>query len=343
MANTDKIQGKTFLVTGGTGFLGLELCKQLIERGASLKLIARHKTDQVTNLAVEFIEGSILDQELLYHAASNVDGIFHIAGLVVHSRNNPTPIYETNVNGTLNVMKAAQAAQCRVVYASTSGTVGCSKDSKFFAHDASPYCSQIVERWPYYHSKIKAEIAAKQFAQRHSVELIILRPSMILGPGDYTTRSTRLVYGFLAGKLVTPSGGISFVDVRDVATVFINAMIKGVPGKSYLLASYNGSLREWFELLSELSGKAPPTYLGNLPAPIWLFVVKLLDFWKTKIKGARDPTFDPVKAEMSIHFWNVYASAAYADLDFRPQDPKQTLLDTLNWIQENTNLYQSKL
>eukprot|EP01121_Diplochlamys_sp_Union-15-3_P015865 TRINITY_DN5311_c0_g1_i1.p1 TRINITY_DN5311_c0_g1~~TRINITY_DN5311_c0_g1_i1.p1 ORF type:complete len:243 (+),score=29.07 TRINITY_DN5311_c0_g1_i1:305-1033(+) len=242
----------------------------------------------------------------------------------------------------MNVMDAAKNVKCRVVYASTSGTVACSKNSKVVGHDASPHCTNVVEQWPYYHSKIESEKQALKFAEENNVELVILRPSMILGPGDVTLRSTRVIYSFLTKKLITPSGGVSFVDVRDVALAFKNAMIKGVPGKAYLLASCNCSIREWFRTLEELTGVSSPLYLGMLPTSIWLGIFNALNFLKRKF-GKYDPVFDPVRAEMAIHYWNAYGTAAYSDLDFRPRDPKETLIDTLYWVQENKALYHHKL
>jgi len=322
--------------------LGLHLIPLLLQDGAKVRSLARHSSAVLEKLGVEQVEGSILDQTALDNAAKGVSGIFHLAGLVIHSRYQPKDLFETNVTGTLNVMKAAKQAGCRVVFASTSGTVGCSKNPKFMAHDASPYCLTTVGNWPYYKSKIEAETIAKRFAEHNDVELVILRPSIILGPGDVTVRSTRIIFGFLSRSLVTPSGGVSFVDVRDVAKAFLHAMTKGIPGKSYLLASYNSTIREWFQMLEEISGVKAPVYLG-LPDPIWLALFNVLDFVNRKVKGKWNPVVDPVRAEMAIHYWSVYATAAYADLDFKPINPRKTLEDTVNWVKENKSLYLSKL
>jgi nucleoside-diphosphate-sugar epimerase len=111
-----------------------------------------------------------------------VHGVFHLAGCVIHSRYNPKILYDTNVLGTLQVMEAASknkwvsfssqlslserkrnpwahytcVYRVRVVYASTSGVVGCQKRTTpwVVANDSSPYCTEIVKNWPYYKSKI---------------------------------------------------------------------------------------------------------------------------------------------------------------------------------------------
>lgn len=81
----------------------------------------------------------------------------------------------------------------KVVYASSSGVVGCSLDSSFCATEDSPYCEEIAANWPYYRGKIEAERDAIAYAEKHGVELMCMRPSMMWGPGDDRFRSTKLV------------------------------------------------------------------------------------------------------------------------------------------------------
>lgn len=143
----------------------------------------------------------------------------------------------------------------RVVYASTSGVVGCQPYTTpwIIATDdltKSPYCIDTVKDWPYYKSKIgtstkqfllgsrhknltlfilDAEIRALSYAKEHRFDLIVMRPSMMLGPGDVRLRSTSTVLSFLHRKLpFTPCGGVSFVDIRDAAAAFKAAMEKGM-------------------------------------------------------------------------------------------------------------------
>jgi nucleoside-diphosphate-sugar epimerase len=83
--------------------------------------------------------------------------------------------------------------QKKVVYASSSGVVGCSLDSTFCATEDSPYCEEIAAHWPYYRGKIEAERDAISYAENYGVELMCMRPSMMWGPGDDRFRCTKLV------------------------------------------------------------------------------------------------------------------------------------------------------
>jgi len=284
---------------------------------------------------VEYFEGSILDENAVSKASKGVDGIFHLAAVVIHSRlpEHAETVRRSAITGTLNVMRAAKRTKCRVVYASTSGTVGCSVKGTI-AHDNSPYCNPVVIHWPYYVAKIEAEMRAKKYAKEHDIELIIIRPSMMLGPEDDRFRSTHTILSYLNRRIpVVLKGGLSFVDVRDVAKAFKTAMEKGKPGESYLLGSQNLTLQKFFENLESISGVPKPTI--SLPYPVTYGIVQSINFFNRKILRQWDPGFDPVKVEMASHFWYISAEKAKKDLGFDPIDPMQTLKDTVEWIKKN--------
>ena len=147
----------------------------------------------------------------------------------------------------------------RLIYASTSGTVGCSRNSNYRAADDAPYCTEITKRWPYYASKIEAEKMVLNEAQRGGVSLICLNPSLVLGPGDTERSSTGDIHDFLEKKLpFVAGGGFNFVDVRDVALAFVKAAKSGVPGIRYLLGAKNVRVAEFMAMLEQVSGVAAP-------------------------------------------------------------------------------------
>lgn len=279
------------------------------------------------------------------------DGVFHLAGLVVHSRQNPQPVFETNVTGTMNVLKASKAYPgLKIVYASTSGTVAISKNSSDIANDESPYATTFTKHWPYYQSKVDAEERALEYAHKYQIPFVALRPSMMLGPEDFYLRATKTIRSFLDRHIpFVPSGGASFLDVRDAALAFAAAMTEnGKSGETYLLAAHNCSLLEFFDMLQSISGVPRPT----LKFPPWLAVTAAttLDAFNRKIRRSWDPGVDPVKAEMANHWWNVDASKATQHLNFKPRPARETLKDTIEWLlspsaspASSSPVWQSKL
>ena len=244
-------------------------------------------------------------------------------------------LWETNVVGTMNVMRAAHAAGCRrVVYASSSGVVGCSLDPDVVASDSSPYCEEVVQHWPYYVSKIEAEREARAFAAKHDIELVCMRPTMMWGPGDDRYRSTKLVLSFLTRHLpFIPPGGVSWVDVRDVAAAFVNGMERGRPGSTYLLGARNCSTFELFNLLQKLSGVPRPA----ISVPSWFARSGAtgIDWFNRKIRRNYDASVDPVRAEMGCHFWNISSISAEEDLSFFPRPFQETAKETIDFIRKN--------
>jgi dihydroflavonol-4-reductase len=360
-ASLASLKGKRYLVTGGTGFLGWHLIPVLDKAGATIRLFARNPSRELAQMnservkrgesQIEFYKGSILDKNALRDAMKDCSGVFHLAGLVVHSRQSPQVVFDTNVTGTMNVLKASKIYPgLKVVYASTSGTVAISKNQNETASDSSSYATQYTKHWPYYQSKVEAEEKALEYARKNKISLVVLRPSMMLGPEDFYLRATKTVRSFIDRHIpFVPSGGASFLDVRDAACAFATAMTEsGKSGETYLLTAHNCSLLEFFNMLQSVSGVRRPA----LQFPPWLAIgaATALDAFNRKIKKKWDPGVDPVKAEMASHWWNVDASKAEQDLHFKPRPPLDTLRDTVEWLRSAPSspstpnpVWQSKL
>ena len=199
-----------FLVTGASGFVGRHLLEALQNGavGRSIALVrdldAWHGMEWTGKLeGVNTLTGSVTEavawstEPLL----KGLRGIFHLAALVRHSRRDSGEVYRTNVEGTLGMVRLAATHRCRMIFVSTSGTVGCFRSPDDSAAEEAPYCDDEVARWPYYRSKILAEKRARRLAEELGVELVILRPPVLLGPGDHSFRSTSHLLRYLRGKL----------------------------------------------------------------------------------------------------------------------------------------------
>ncbi|HYE64937.1 MAG TPA: hypothetical protein VD966_05110, partial [Pyrinomonadaceae bacterium] len=164
------------------------------------------------------------------------------------------------------------------------------------------------------------------------LRLVILNPSLLLGPGDERLSSTKVVLDFLARKInAVPSGGLSFVDARDVAKAFRVAMREGKHGERYLLGSANWTFEKFFGRLERLT-KVPAPRL-SLPSKLAVngaqFVDALFRQW-----NLASPV-EPAAIEMAEYFWYLDASKAKRELGFDPRDPAETLHDTVVYVREN--------
>ena len=146
-----------------------------------------------------------------------------------------------------------------IVLSSTSGTIAVTEKGEVDSRrDFSPPL-EIISRWPYYTSKSYQEMAALERFNGKGLRLVIMNPSLLLGPGDERLSSTKVVLDFMARKIsAVPGGGLSFVDARDAAMAFRIAMKKGRHGERYLLGAANWNFERFFGRLERLTKISAP-------------------------------------------------------------------------------------
>ena len=319
----------TLLVTGATGFLGEHLCRVLVEQGHEVRGLARSRSGVLADLGVEHVRGDVLDGPELDRALEGVTGVFHLAGAVSRDPDDAQRMMRLHVDGTRRVLERMAAASVRrMVLASTSGTIGVSKDEEILDEHA-PYAEQIVAGWPYYASKIYQERLAFEHGKRLGIEVVAVNPSLLLGPGDRRLSSTGDVRKFIRREVpVVPEGGINFVDARDAATATAAAMEHGRPGERYLLGGPNWTMKEFFGRLGRVANVAPPRF--KLPAKLNRWGASLVE-GLYRHRG-KEPPFDRISVEMSEHFWWIDSSKAERELGFSARDPQLTLVDTVAYL-----------
>ena len=252
--------------------------------------------------------------------------IIHAAGIVKHSRSGPEEMNALNVGGTLNMVRAAAKLKARLIFISTSGTVGCFRFPDVRADEQAPYVEETSGRWPYYASKIRAEKEARKLADKFGVELVIARPPVLLGPGDHRLRSTKHVTRVLDRAIpFIPRGGMHFTDVRDFSAAMVQIVKIDAPKPTYHFPGHESSLKDFFAMVSEVSG-VPVT---SRQAPTWL----LKGISKVSALAPKLP--DPVYLEMAMCHWGLSSLWSEKDLGYTPRAPRQTLSDTVRWVREH--------
>ncbi|HYE65406.1 MAG TPA: NAD-dependent epimerase/dehydratase family protein, partial [Pyrinomonadaceae bacterium] len=180
-----KRAGPKTLITGGTGFLGTHLVHQLIEEGAKdLRVMATSMPAWLADLGVETLEGSITDAADVARAVEGVKEIYHLAGRVSREHKDAREMYAIHVDGTRLLCEAARAGGVKtIVMASTSGTIAVTDKGETVPDEEWPPPLDIISRWPYYASKFYQERAALEHFSGKGLRLVILNPSLLLGPG----------------------------------------------------------------------------------------------------------------------------------------------------------------
>ncbi len=322
------------LVTGGTGFLGSHLVRQLVADGEKdIRVMATSIPDWLVDLGVETFEGSITKEADAKRAVEGISEIYHLAGKVSRERDDARDMYQVHVEGTRILCDAAKAAGVKsIVVASTSGTIAVTEDGEILPDESYSPPFEIIARWPYYASKAYQEMAALERFNGKGLRLIIMNPSLLLGPGDERLSSTKVVLDFMARKIsAVPNGGVSFVDARDAAKAFRVAMKKGRHGERYLLGAANWTFARFFGRLERLTKIAAPKLA--LPSKFIVTGSQIVDSLFKQWNFASP--VEPGAIEMAQYFWYLNCAKASRELNFRPRDPGETLHDTVSYLREN--------
>jgi len=331
--------GPGWLVTGATGFLGRHTLKLLTGDPTPPPVLALvrdpaewDRLEWTRNLAtVAPIPGDVTDPDLVRRlgpAGTPLAGVLHLAALVSNKPRDAAEVLRVNVEGTLNLVRVAAAHRCRMIFVSTSGTVGCFREPDRSADEEAPYCEDEVRGWPYYRSKIMAERKARTLADGLEVELVIARPPILLGPDDHRHRSTNHVRRLLEGKVpVVVRGGMHFADVRDVAAALTRTMRRSPVRPVYHLPGIQCSIETFYADIARIAKVRPPRAV----------VPFRLAWVASKLSHAVGLSLlpEPALVEMAAHYWGIHSRFARDELDYRTRPGEHTLRDTIEWLRRN--------
>jgi dihydroflavonol-4-reductase len=314
------------LVTGGTGFVGVHLVRELARRGDDLRLLVRDRsnTEPLDGIECERASGDVTDRDSVRRAMKGVERVFHVAGTTSMRTRARDRVFEVNVQGTRNVMEEAlRAGVVRAVLTSSSSAVGAARPGETIDEDQPFTVGRLGIA--YINSKHEAELVAMRTAAK-GLPVVIVNPSFVLGPDDPNPSGTsnalvrRLLLRRIPGYL---DGAINIVDVRDVATGHLLADEVGQEGERYLLTGRNFTLQRLFADLSRIAGvPAPPV---RMRGRLVVGGVEAMEFI-----GVRLPTSaDEVRSGTQ---WFTYRNdKAREQLAWEPRPHEETLEDTVRW------------
>jgi dihydroflavonol-4-reductase len=324
---------KKILITGGTGFLGTHIVRQLLDAGEkNIRVMASSVPEWMTDAGVEPSIGSVTNRDDVAAAVRNASAVFHLAGKVSRDNNDAAAMNKVHVEGTRLLCEAAKEAGVQtMILASSSGTIAVSEDEQIF-DETFPPPVDVFSRWAYYASKYYQERTALAEFDGDGRKLVILNPSLLLGPDDERLSSTRPVLDFLGRKIpYSPSGGLNFVDARDAAAAFIAALEKGSHREKYLLGAANMTFPEFFGRLERLSGIQAP--MLKVPKKLAMAGSSMIES-VFKNWGKASPVASK-EVEQAEYFWYFDSSKAEDQLGFSPRDPQETLNDTIAYVRGN--------
>ena len=247
------------VITGATGLVGNFLLKQLVNQKDRVKVIIRKESDkhefEYDTTYVEWVVGDINDVQFLYDVIPDVKEIYHCAGLVSYSSKNEDLLDRVNVDGTRNLVNVSMELGIdKFCFISSIAALGSSKDKVI--NESAPFDPNNYNSY-YAKSKYLAELEVWR-ASEEGLNVIIVNPTIILGPGDWNRSSSKIFKYVYDENSYYMGGGYNFIDVRDVTELCVTMMKSDISGEQFVLSGKNVSYKYLFELVAKGFDKLAP-------------------------------------------------------------------------------------
>jgi dihydroflavonol-4-reductase len=321
------------LVTGGAGFIGSHLVSLLVKRGAAVRVLERPgaAVDHLPPGRIDVVFADVRDRAAVERAVRGCPLVYHLAGnpnLWTHRRGH---FAQVNHQGTVHVLDAAlEAGARRVLHASTESILTRAGQRGPIREDQRVRLDDALG--PYCRSKLLAERHAFRLA-RSGAPVVVVNPTIPVGPGDRgRSPPTQMILDFCRGRRREYiDGQLNLIDVRDVAEGMLLAMDRGRPGRRYLLAAENHTIRGVFALLAELTGLPEPA--RRVPYGVALAAACASEFvadtWTRRMPLATVTGVRLTRRGMSFDARN-----SLGELGLRPRPVRAALADALAWFRE---------
>ncbi len=322
-------------MTGATGFVGSAVARRLLAAGHVVRVLVRPTGDRrnLDGLVVETAEGDLTDPASLRRACGDCDGVFHVAADYRLWTRDPDAMFRANVDGSLDVVRAAaEAGARRVVYTSSVATLGVPAGGGSGDEDTPVAFADMIG--PYKQSKFRAEEAVMRLVAEEGAPVVIVNPSTPVGPRDVKPTPTgRMIVEAAAGRMPAyVDTGLNIVHVDDVAEGHLLAFDKGTIGERYVLGGENMTLGDILAEIAAIVGRPPPRV--RLPHGLVMPIAYVAEAW-TRLSGGDEPfaTADGVRMAKKKMFFSS-AKAARA-LGYRWRPARQALVDAVAWFRDN--------
>ncbi len=277
------------LVTGGAGFVGSAVVRQLREKGRSVRVLLEPGASRrgIDGLDVEVAEGSVLDRRAMDRALEQCDVLYHLAAIYKLWMPDATKLWDVNVEGTTNVMLAARRAGVRrIVHTSSTVTVGLSEDDRPSTEAAAFNHFDLAA--DYILSKYVSERCVLRFVE-DGMPIVIVNPGLPFGERDYAPTPTgKLMLTILRREVpVLGPGGFSAIDVDLCARGHVLAEERGRVGERYVLTDHNITGAEFVRTVGEVAGVAVPTMYA--PAALGRAVAWAWETWADRVSHREPP------------------------------------------------------
>jgi nucleoside-diphosphate-sugar epimerase len=305
------------LLTGASGHLGANLVRRLLDDGHNVRVLLRKSSNNTAldGLALEQVYGDLRDISSLRAAVRGCDRIHHCAAKVSTVSGEEREIFECNVVGTRNLLRAAlEAGVSRVVVSGSLSAVG-NEPGRPSDETVPFYPFEILP--PYSHTKAGVEHECLK-AVVDGLDVVIATSCAILGPNDFKpSRMGKTLIDFATGKLrAYIPGGFTFVSARDMVEGHILAMEKGRSGQKYIFSTEFLTVDELMSIFEEVTGHRRPRL--RLPPSVMARIAEVSHFMNKHFLPNAPQRFTPAAVRFLRMQRKADCSKAMRELGFRP-------------------------
>jgi dihydroflavonol-4-reductase len=322
------------LVTGASGFLGSHVARELVSRGEDVRVLMRPSSTNraISDLSLEYVTGDLRDPASLDRAVTGVNYIFHVAADYRLWAKKSKDIYNSNLEGTKNLL-AATKRSCktleRFVYTSTVATIAVDRP-QLPNESTNAKLDEMVGH--YKRSKWLAEQEVLR-AAKDGLPVVVAMPTTPVGPGDWKPTPTgKIILDFLNGKMPGyVETGLNFVSVEQCAKGHLLVAESGKIGERYLLGGENLTLKQLLDALAKITGLPAPKL--KIPHGLALGVAYMNTAFSRLI--GKEPQIPVEGVKIARHMMFVDASRAQKELGFQPGSVKAALERAVHWYVDN--------
>jgi farnesol dehydrogenase len=325
-----------YFLTGISGFIGLNLARQLVTDGHTVNAIIRGPAPEEfkDNPAVRFFKADLQSIEKLKEAMEGCEMAFHLAAFARPWSKDPGDFQRVNVEGAANVFEAALACGLKkVIFTSSAATMSPSdgqEPANEFTTRSVPYFN------PYESTKAEAERLAQAYCQK-GLPVVIVNPTRVYGPGPINASNslTRMIDGYRKGSWrIIPGDGKNignYVYIDDVVHGHMLASQKGKPGEKYILGGENLTFDELFSILGNITGTR--RRMLHLPLVIMTITSRLM-VWQNSVTGI-PPAITPDFVKKYMNHWSLSSDKAISELGYKVTSFETGAGFTLEWLKKS--------
>ena len=330
---------RVYIITGANGFLGNNIIRKLeLDANNEIRafVLKGDHIKSLEHLKCKIYYGDITNKSTLSSIFENINGkevfVIHCAAVVyIKSKYNPF-IYNVNVNGTKNIVDKVLEIKAKLIYISSVHAIP-EKYNNSLITEITNFNPNNVHGL-YAKTKAEAAMYVMNAIKYKGLNACIIHPSGIIGPNDYgNSHLTQLIKKVTDGKLFAcVKGGYDFVDVRDVADGVINACKNGNKGECYILSNRYITVKELCDLVCDVQKRKKIKLV--LPITVAKLIAPLFELYYNFKK--QTPLFTKYSLYTLSSNSNFSNKKAKQYLYFKNRNIKETIKDTVEWINKNS-------